>query len=122
MRLDEKGLEAATRALILSDEPGLTESSLAELMDSNRPTAHGVITAYLTSIVPGDVRELATELSENADFHRDAYLKLQDPNTGNHLGWTHGEYLAQLIDRASTALLTLSAENAELKSRLSITT
>ena len=97
MRLDEKGLEAATDVLLLRN----THVYKPYVRAVPRSDAEATIEAYLSAIVPGDVRELVHVL-EHVDKN---YLVPESHNS-------------DVVKAAITALLSLSAENAGLKARL----
>lgn len=101
MRLDENGLEAGAEALCI----GLGSACPIPLFSDHHKVVAQIITAYLAAIVPGDVRELAAEARKSSEHF-------------NVRGNDGMPYTADLLARLSTALLTLSAENAELKNRI----
>lgn len=97
MRLDEKGLEAARKAYSI----GIWGYEVV-MAPSNNAALDAAITTYISSTVPGDVRELVRWL--------DIYVK-----EAEFKGLT---LITEHLRKSSTALLTLSAENATLKARL----
>lgn len=93
MRLDEKTFDDAWKVWL--------DCADVQQMDRDSALKRGIET-YLSSTVPGDVRENVSDLECLARWLDHENLEMN----------------AKMIRKIATALLTLSAENAELKARL----
>lgn len=133
MRLDERGLEAVALALKSNLGKQFNAEPLAFMQPDDWTASGGVIDlvelaqavieSFLAAIVPGDVRELVERAVEiKQDFLSMSVVGVENmfreggptPHDVDKLLWK----AQNLIEQSSAALLTLSAENATLKSRL----